>query len=246
MCANKKLGFLDIRRIQLSEDVTQRCSVKKVFLEISQNSATRACNFIKKETLAQVFSCEFCEISKNIFFYRTPLVVASKLWIQEFFWRIYSFLKCRISFIYRSDINKFSQQFSKSLWIKATLSDFHKMAATVIKMNFKKLQPSRVHSIDYKIVHYRDYKNVSYDFLREYLLFGLSMEDSLSEYDLEKLLRICVSALETFALYRKNLLFMNRNLNKPHMKRSRLQNWFLQNYSAQTIAKLLHVSFAKK
>ena len=27
-----------------------------------------ACNFIKKETLAQVFSCEFCEISKNNFF----------------------------------------------------------------------------------------------------------------------------------------------------------------------------------
>ena len=25
-------------------------------------------NFIKKETLAQVFSCEFCEIFKNIFF----------------------------------------------------------------------------------------------------------------------------------------------------------------------------------
>ena len=34
----------------------------------------QACNFIKKETLAQVFSCEFCEISKNTFFYRTPLV----------------------------------------------------------------------------------------------------------------------------------------------------------------------------
>ena len=28
--------------------------------------------FIKKETLAQVFSCEFCRISKNTFFYRTP------------------------------------------------------------------------------------------------------------------------------------------------------------------------------
>ena len=27
----------------------------------------KACNFIKKETLAQVFSCEFCEISKNTF-----------------------------------------------------------------------------------------------------------------------------------------------------------------------------------
>ena len=27
-----------------------------------------SCNFIKKDTLAQVFSCEFCEISKNTFF----------------------------------------------------------------------------------------------------------------------------------------------------------------------------------
>ena len=30
----------------------------------------------KKEALAQVFSCELCEISKNTFFYRTPLVAA--------------------------------------------------------------------------------------------------------------------------------------------------------------------------
>ena len=37
----------------------------------------KACNYIKKETLAQVFSCEFCEISRNIFFYRTPSVAAS-------------------------------------------------------------------------------------------------------------------------------------------------------------------------
>ena len=60
---------------------------EKVFLEISQNSRENrpsliklqvsACNFIKKETLAQVFSCEFCEISKNNFSYRAPPVVAS-------------------------------------------------------------------------------------------------------------------------------------------------------------------------
>ena len=36
-----------------------------------------ACNFIKKETLAQVFSCEFCEISKNTFPRRTLPVPAS-------------------------------------------------------------------------------------------------------------------------------------------------------------------------
>ena len=29
---------------------------------------TEACNFIKKENLAQVFSCEFCQIFKNTFF----------------------------------------------------------------------------------------------------------------------------------------------------------------------------------
>ena len=34
--------------------------------------------FIQKETLAQVFSCEFCEVFKNTFFYRTPLVAASE------------------------------------------------------------------------------------------------------------------------------------------------------------------------
>ena len=34
--------------------------------------------FIKKEPLAQVFSCEFCEISKNNFLHRTPLVAASR------------------------------------------------------------------------------------------------------------------------------------------------------------------------
>ena len=64
---------------------TYRSSRSEVFcekdvLEISQNSqentCTRVsfliscrpqvCNFIKKGTLAQVFSCEFCEISKNI------------------------------------------------------------------------------------------------------------------------------------------------------------------------------------
>ena len=51
----------------------QKCSVKKVLLQISQ-----ACNFIKEVILAQVFSCEFCEISKNTLFYRTPLVGASE------------------------------------------------------------------------------------------------------------------------------------------------------------------------
>ena len=39
--------------------------------------AVRPVALLKKETPAHVFSCKFCEISKNIFYYRTPLVAAS-------------------------------------------------------------------------------------------------------------------------------------------------------------------------
>ena len=37
-----------------------------------QNFRPEACNFIKNETLTQVFSCEFCEVFKNTFFHRAP------------------------------------------------------------------------------------------------------------------------------------------------------------------------------
>ena len=39
--------------------------------------AGQACNFIEIETLGQVHSCEFCEISKNTFSERTAPVAAS-------------------------------------------------------------------------------------------------------------------------------------------------------------------------
>ena len=58
--------------------VTRRCSVEKVFLKISQNSPVlRPETFIQEDILAQVFSCEFCKIFKNTFFYKTLLVIAS-------------------------------------------------------------------------------------------------------------------------------------------------------------------------
>ena len=61
----------------------RRCSVKKLFSEILQNSQENTyarVSFlikVKKKTLAQVFSCEFCAISKNTFIYRTCQVAAS-------------------------------------------------------------------------------------------------------------------------------------------------------------------------
>ena len=76
----------------------RRFSVKNVFLKISQNSQentcarvsfwiklqTSSCNFIKKQTLAQVFSCTFCEIFKNTFFTEYLRVTTSTTGRQHF------------------------------------------------------------------------------------------------------------------------------------------------------------------
>ena len=63
-----------------AEEVARRSSVKKVFLKIWQSSQENTCTrvFFNKveKTLAQVFFCEFCKISKNTVFYRTPPVAA--------------------------------------------------------------------------------------------------------------------------------------------------------------------------
>ena len=67
--------------------------MKKVFLEISQNSQENTCARVSvsiklqaerpatllKKKLAQVFSCEFCKIPKNTFSYKTPPVAASDI-----------------------------------------------------------------------------------------------------------------------------------------------------------------------
>ena len=52
-----------------SEAATGGVLLKKVFLEISQNSQEKTC---ARDSFLIVFSREFCEISKNTFFNRTP------------------------------------------------------------------------------------------------------------------------------------------------------------------------------
>ena len=46
-------------------------AIRKIFFE-----NIRACDIIKKG-LTQVFFCEYCEIFKNTFFHKTPLVAAA-------------------------------------------------------------------------------------------------------------------------------------------------------------------------
>ena len=63
-----------------TDAVAQRCSVKKFFLKIFQNSQENTCasslQLYLKNTLAQVFSCEFCDLSINTFSYITPSMAA--------------------------------------------------------------------------------------------------------------------------------------------------------------------------
>ena len=79
---------------KLARAGVQRRSLKKMFLEVSQNPQKNTCAkvffFNKFAGLAPVFFCEFCEISKNIFFHRTPMVAASAVRIERF----YGFLNC--------------------------------------------------------------------------------------------------------------------------------------------------------
>ena len=77
VCANLKVD-------PLSRFCTGACQVftnQKRTRERSE-AVPSACNynFIKKETLSRVFSCEFREISKNTFSNRTPRVAATERW----------------------------------------------------------------------------------------------------------------------------------------------------------------------
>ena len=61
-----------------TEAAVDRYSSKEVFLTISQFSQKNTCvGFNQKEAPVQVVSWGYCNIFKNSFFYRTPLVDAS-------------------------------------------------------------------------------------------------------------------------------------------------------------------------
>ena len=70
-------GVQDLFKIKIKRSSLPEVFCKKGVLKdfakftgkhLCQSLFITACNFIKKEALAQVFSCEFCKNSKNIFF----------------------------------------------------------------------------------------------------------------------------------------------------------------------------------
>ena len=80
----QKLNYIHVTYPFLEKKQVVRGVLQKISQNSQENTSARVYflkklikNFTKKETLAQVFSCEFCAVSKNTFFYRTPLVGAS-------------------------------------------------------------------------------------------------------------------------------------------------------------------------
>ena len=121
----------------------------------------------------------------------------------------------------------FAKYFQNSLVIETGLSDFHKMVVTVMKTNFRKLEP--------KIINYRNYRYFSNDRFREKVTSELSkvvLENSGKGFN--KFLVVCKEALNMYAPLKKKYIrgnnspFMNRILSKEIMKRSRLRNKLLK------------------
>ena len=76
-----------IFKIAVLEAATRDVCKKGVLKNFAKFTGKHQCqilflNFIKKKTLTQLFSCEFCEIYKNTFCYRIPLVAASGVLIN--------------------------------------------------------------------------------------------------------------------------------------------------------------------
>ena len=127
------------------EAVVRRCSVKKVFLEILQNSQENTSardsflinNFIKKETLVQAFFCEFCEISKNTYSYRTPLVAINcNYWWVLLMLRKKIILLCwyiAINCYYNLCLNFFVSRSYTAQKLRFSIKDFLRISSHLLK-----------------------------------------------------------------------------------------------------------------
>ena len=71
-CRNQSKSEVKLKILQNSQE--NNCARVSFLIKLQ----AEACNFSKKETLTQVFSCQFWEIFKKTFFHRTPPVAASE------------------------------------------------------------------------------------------------------------------------------------------------------------------------
>ena len=118
--------------------------------------------------------------------------------------------------------------FQNSCVVETGLSDFHKMFVTVMKTFYRKSQP--------KIIHCRNYENFSNDNFRDSLqkIFPQNLGNTCDQ-DVNDFLISCNKIVDQHAPRKKKYVrgnhspFMNKNLSKAVMLRTKLRNIFLKN-----------------
>ena len=119
------------------------------------------------------------------------------------------------------------RSFKHSCVIETVLSDFHRMAVTVMKANFEELQP--------RVANCRDYKYFENCRFRADLLSELGKANiEENEEGLSDFLNRCKGILDLHVPRKQkyargnSMHFMNRVLSKEIMTRTRLRNNFLK------------------
>ena len=82
---------------------------------LEKKTLTQPATFFKKETLPQVLSCEFCEISKSKFSNRAPPVAASERW------KIVKPITLKRIFFTQVTGNRVSDHYARNFYIKVFL-----------------------------------------------------------------------------------------------------------------------------
>ena len=117
--------------------------------------------------------------------------------------------------------------FQTTTVIETGLSDFHKMIVAVMKMHFPKIKP--------RVIKYRKYKTFNNDAFVNNLRKELTKQKKvLDEKGLDAFSEICTYVLDKLAPKTKRYLrlnhkpFMNNEISKVIMTRTRLRNRFLK------------------
>ena len=132
--------------------------------------------------------------------------------------------------------------FQHTTTVETGLSDFHKMAVTVMKTTFPKAQP--------KIVYYRDYKNFDLSKFRAELRDELRKSEAQGYYHFEV---IFLRVLEKHAPMKQKVLrandkpYMTKVLRKAIMRRATLKSKFLKNKTDESLKEFKkHKNYTKR
>ena len=122
------------------------------------------------------------------------------------------------------------RSFQSTCVVETRLSDFHLMTLTVLRKSFKTFQP--------KLIKYRSYK--TFEAYRETLINNLLKENFINNDDsFQRFCDISLNALNKHAPCKKKhardnqMPFLNKDLSKALMTRTKLRNIFLQNKSEE-------------